>query len=1364
MEKIAVKYLLKEVKIDKTEISRLKGNRNISHGNRLVDSLLSKDPFFLTFEDLKILIIYTLKFKDPKKRNKEKWVKNTKEYLKKYDIDSVLKEVISRDKHIKIDRDKLFNNLTIELYVEILKQIYPFSFEEKNTFLIEELCNIVVEEENKESEKIEEEYKKECVEKYHFSNILDYIFNKYSKNRTGYFPLQHPTGNGKTFFLEEFLINNLKENFESLNHDRIIVITNSKVNLNEIYRNVENKLKDDKKMKDYVLKLESINDIFNNIEFLNETINELQENLEFYQSFPPNFINNFKKELKESIKYIEQKLDPRMMDRLKEFIPQLKMKMFDYYSHEEKKELDITLPKFLSKIYPMTEKENLNKKIYIMTTDKFLYGFVGREETHYFYEEERSLIFIDEIDSSKQNFLKFIKAQRTLCAENIINVFNERINSFSSKGNNQLMSLVRRLDERAKEKKLFTKEEEEKVKREKEKLFKLFNKFVKDGKNLRNKYFTIKKYYEQEEPEKIDLFEDENNYFQNNGVIYYINVNNKNCLITKNKDKKTFDLNSLIRELFNFCYGYFNFLLVKINNYHRLFFKDGEKDIEKEIISHFFFNKTSQDQILHEYKNFFIKRLAHTKDKNQDKISEEDKIIDMKYSCFQIKEANPDYSFNKKVLISSQFMYTTPETMLLKMCTKNLVFGISATANIESCIGNFDLKFLKRNLKERFHSLTTEEKTNLKNSLEKINRFEKDITREINVFGRIGNRKIGFKNISEFEKNETILYRKVLNIVSEFSGKIPGDEKQKENQITYFEYSCMVFLNFLLEKDSRSLLFISNRLTQIPILREAFSKIKNIIKKYYEKNNWNIKDMFFKELNAKKLDENFETKDSIENDLMKYLDNSEYKTIIYTTYQSAGTGVNIKCKSKNFNRENLIGIDEEIQKVITFPLTYKDIDEIAIENKTYLLNFDEVNTKVEMLYYSTLLLENNVLSKEHRSFLLKGDIINFTGVYKKKYDYIENCMGRIIQAIGRCNRTKLRNKKRNIYMDEDSFDVAKKFEERNRLFIEDINFILSEAKRIAVEEKSVDSIVKDIISQNYKIEKSVEENFLEKISDYNNKLRFSNDNIQKENYYKEFYELVKKYNSFRKFILKNPTRERTLIKNPAYFSIREKLSGYNVIRNDWNSIKNISFDSVYNNVSFNDSRIKEISEIPLLKNFCSENIGTFVENEEIILPYIYQAIFKGMLGEVIIKEIFRMYRIKLKDIDFMIKRGIFEKFDDITENGIYIDYKNYNLDKIDSRDFFNEIIEDSVLRKEELINSKNKLFIINLIAEKGDSKALYCYKISDLFNDINKICDYNESEVVIINGVLRYKDNKSILEINENLLRKLQKILGGNDE
>ena len=54
----------------------------------------------------------------------------------------------------------------------------------------------------------------------------------------------------------------------------------------------------------------------------------------------------------------------------------------------------------------MLSEENNHKKIYIMTTDKFLYGYVGQKETKNFYNEKGNLIFIDEIDSAKQNFLK----------------------------------------------------------------------------------------------------------------------------------------------------------------------------------------------------------------------------------------------------------------------------------------------------------------------------------------------------------------------------------------------------------------------------------------------------------------------------------------------------------------------------------------------------------------------------------------------------------------------------------------------------------------------------------------------------------------------------------------------------------------------------------------------------------------------------------------------------------------------------------------------------------------------------------------------------------------------------------------------
>lgn len=1356
MENITIKELVKDIDLTDTTILRLKGHRNISHDNRLKNPLLSDQVWVLTLEDLKIFIIYSLKFKDYKKRNIEKWVRDTKDYLKKNNLDRSFKLIVLENKNLKINKDKLINNPTIEVCLEILKQIYPIPTEKKNTYSPKDIFNLKIE----ESSNIIENTKEENISNCDYSNVLDFIFNKYTKKETGYFPLQHPTGNGKTFFLEKFLIENIKNDFENLSHDRIIVITNSKVNLNEIYRNISSKIRDKEKIEKYVLKLESINDIFNDINFLNETISELQKDLEFYKAFPPNFINNFRIKLKNSIMYIEKDLNPEMSDKIKEFIPRLKKEMFNYFSNIlAKKDLkNVILPKFLYKMYPMIDEKNLRKKIYIMTTDKFLYGYVGMTETAYFYEKEKSLIFIDEIDSAKQNFLKFIKAQRTLYADNIINVFNDRFNSFSSSGNNQLLNLMKRLDEvgrtKIEKENLFSKEELIKINNQKNKLFKIINDFAKEGKRLRKKYLTMKKYYELENPQKIDLWEDEFNYFQNNGVRYYINVNKKNCLITTDKSKETLSLNDLIRELFNFCYGYFYYVLVNISNYHKLFF--GDEEVEKEIISHFFFNEDLQNQIMNEYKNFFMKRL-NRRGKKQYDVTEEDKIVNMKYSYFQIKEANPDYPFNEKVLLGSQFMYTTPEIMLYKMCQENLVFGISATANIETCVGNFDLRFLKINLKDKYFSLTTFEKEKLKNSLERINRFEKDITRILNIFGKMGNREIGFKNVEELEKNDKTTYRKIKTILNILSDKIDGEEKQKENQKMYFEYSCMVFLNFLLEKNSKSLLFISNRLTQISILKKALSEMKEILKIKSE-------DVSFRELNSKEIDENFENKDTVETELMKDLSDSTKKTIIYTTYQSAGTGVNFKCLAKNFNKKNLVGLDEKIQKEIKFPLDFKDIDEIAIENKTHLINFDEERNKVEMIYYSSLLLDNNALSKEHRSFLLKGDTINFTGAYKKKYDYVENCMGKIIQGIGRCSRTKLRNEKRNIYMDEDSFNVAKRFEKRNRLFIEDINFILEEAKKIALQERDATSFEKELVLRNYNIERTFEKEYLEKINEYNNILKFSKNDILREETYDEFLELVKSYNEFRRFILKNPTRSASTIKNKAYFSIGENISAYNILRYDDNSIKRIDFNSLENNVSYEECRLEDIFNIPLLNKFCIDNIGKFEANEEIIFPYIYQAIFKGILGEVIIKEIFSMYKIILKNEDFMIRKGIFEKFDDVTENGIWIDYKNYNLDKIDSREFFNAVIENSVLRKEALINSRNKLFIINLISGKRRSKSMACYKVSEILKNKKQVCPYEESEVIIINGVLKYKNDGKTLEINHILMRKLQKLLGGNNE
>ncbi|MGL5902565.1 MAG: hypothetical protein ACRCZO_07740, partial [Cetobacterium sp.] len=108
-----------------------------------------------------------------------------------------------------------------------------------------------------------------------------------------------------------------------------------------------------------------------------------------------------------------------------------------------------------------------------------------------------------------------------------------------------------------------------------------------------------------------------------------------------------------------------------------------------------------------------------------------------------------------------------------------------------------------------------------------------------------------------------------------------------------------------------------------------------------------------------------------------------------------------------------------------------------------------------------------------------------------------------------------------------------------------------------------------------------------------------------------------------------------------------------------------------------------------------------------------------------------------------------------------IDYKNYNLEKLDSREFFNDIIRDKLIQKRRYISSDKKLFIVNLISNKSKvlNRDIAFYKIQDIYNESYKTCEYEESEVVLISGVLRYRENSEKLEINEILVNELKKML-----
>ena len=95
-----------------------------------------------------------------------------------------------------------------------------------------------------------------------------------------------------------------------------------------------------------------------------------------------------------------------------------------------------------------------------------------------------------------------------------------------------------------------------------------------------------------------------------------------------------------------------------------------------------------------------LKKIRQLPEKSRFQPTRFDKLLDSGYSLYEIEDlrqrSDPD-----EVKLSHYAMYTTPEKLLLTLTQNNLVFGLSATGDIERCISNFNITWLKRQLKQQ---------------------------------------------------------------------------------------------------------------------------------------------------------------------------------------------------------------------------------------------------------------------------------------------------------------------------------------------------------------------------------------------------------------------------------------------------------------------------------------------------------------------------------------------------------------------------------------------------------------------------------------------------------------------------------------
>lgn len=165
-------------------------------------------------------------------------------------------------------------------------------------------------------------------------------------------------------------------------------------------------------------------------------------------------------------------------------------------------------------------------------------------------------------------------------------------------------------------------------------------------------------------------------------------------------------------------------------------------------------------------------------------------------------------------------------------------------------------------------------------------------------------------------------------------------------------------------------------------------------------------------------------------------------------------------------------------------------------------------------------------------------------------------------------------------------------------------------------------------------------------------------------------------------------------------------------------------------VSFESCKLDKLMSVPFIRDYFIKNkyAISFQKSKYIMLPIIFNNIYKGALGEVVGKLILEKMGYSLQDINDPLK---FEKFDYVYKD-IYFDFKFWgnNGEKLDV---------EYIAEKTQKVNAKFS-FVINVLGNNTEETKHYgnVYVIPSLI-DINT------------------------LEISQKAYELLRKVLGGKD-
>ena len=662
---------------------------------------------------------------------------------------------------------------------------------------------------------------------------------------------------------------------------------------------------------------------------------------------------------------------------------------------------------------------------------------------------------------------------------------------------------------------------------------------------------------------------------------------------------------------------------------------------------------------------------------------------------FRYYDFKDDISHNESTTMMMCYLENTPEKYMLSLASKARVVGLSATASIETVTGNYNIEYLKDRLNDGYYELSRGNKDRINAYI--VSRLNN--SNNINVCMETINDDIG-----EIESIIAQVFTNVGNIEL-FSGILEKYQQQTDriNQDPFFEIKRVIramkaIKSFLLKGSSKAMLLMTNKNVKEDGTYDVFSSevLEKMVEAICSEEGIVVPHLYY--LQSARFSELKES--------YKQAVQTGERVILFSSYQTAGTGQNLQYE-----------IDEQ----------ERDIDTLYIEYpRNIIVNMSRLKDEIDaikLVYQYETLKTSGEISKDvslkniKSAFrkLMNSHVSDRYDGFAYATDSVNNHIVKIlIQAVGRICRTRNKNEEINIFVDEE--------------IIKNVNFsvAISNGRILNPEFEKIVRLGDHIEKEAAKTHKN-----LNITCDRNARVKTRIENMLNENRTLWSDSGIEQWEYMRDFVLKHPTISREILdaEIKGHYSVRDfyleaqegrKIDHYLYCK-DGEEGKQIIYDfnnpkGKYITIDAQGTRLTSLVRIPSVKKaFQDEGYAmSFERDDYIILPVVYQNIYKGALGEVAGKAILEQKGIKLKHIADSTK---FEKFDYCLQDNesIYIDFKNWSeQDAVPIEQYRKKCFD-----KLQKIGGK-KVFVINVAASHFAIHTSYDGAVIE----ISTLCSY----------------------------------------